>query len=99
MKPHQVVKRPLLSEKASRQKTAAEGEGAVVFFEVHGDANKVEIRKAVEDLFAVKVADVRTVNVRGKVRRVGRFIGQRSGWKKAVVTLAPGSKIEFFEGV
>lgn len=101
MKAHQVVKRPLLSEKWNRQKQIGEGESArsVVFFEVHSEANKVQVRKAVEVLFSVKVSDVRTVNVRGKVKRKGRFVGQRSDWKKAVVTLRPGSTIEFFEGV
>ena len=52
-----------------------------------------------EVLFSVKVADVRTINVRGKVKRMGRFVGQRADWKKAIVTLEPGNKIEFFEGV
>jgi len=70
-----------------------------VVFEVHQDANKIEIRRAVEALFTVKVADVRTQVVRGKVKRMGRFVGQRAGWKKAIITLQAGSKIEFFEGV
>lgn len=101
MKPHQIVKRPLLTEKGSRQKQIGEGEEArsLVFFEVHSEANKVQVRKAVEVLFSVKVADVRTINVRGKVKRMGRFVGQRADWKKAIVTLEPGNKIEFFEGV
>ena len=101
MKPHQIVKRPLLTEKGSRQKQIGEGDStrSTVFFEVHSDANKVQVRKAVEVLFSVKVADVRTINVRGKVKRMGRFVGQRSDWKKAIVTLEPGNKIEFFEGV
>jgi large subunit ribosomal protein L23 len=109
MKPHQIIKRPLMTEKNSRLNEAAgqqeAGEGAessarpTVVFEVHQDANKIEIRRAVESLFTVKVADVRTQVYRGKIKRMGRFIGQRSGWKKAIVTLEAGSKIEFFEGV
>jgi large subunit ribosomal protein L23 len=101
MKPHQIVKRPPLTEKGSRLKQIGEGDSAraTVFFEVHSEANKVEVRRAVEVLFSVKVADVRTINVRGKVKRMGRFVGQRSDWKKAIVTLEPGNKIEFFEGV
>jgi large subunit ribosomal protein L23 len=106
MKSHQIIKRPLLTEKGSHlketggQREAAEADlRSKVVFEVHQDANKIEIRRAIESLFTVKVADVRTQVVRGKVKRMGRFIGQRSGWKKAIVTLEPGSKIEFFEGV
>lgn len=107
MKPHQIIKRPLLSEKGSRLKETGGQAGAdeeslrsQVIFEVHQDANKIEIRRAIESLFAdVKVADVRTQVYRGKIKRMGRFIGQRAGWKKAIVTLEAGSKIEFFEGV
>ena len=107
MKPHQIIKRPLLTEKGSRLKETggaqagadAETVRSKVLFEVHSEANKIEIRRAVEALFSVKVADVRTQVVRGKVKRMGRFTGQRAGWKKAIVTLLPGNKIEFFEGV
>jgi len=106
MKPHQIIKRPLLSEKGARLKeTGGQREPdeetlrPKVVFEVHQDANKIEIRRAVEALFTVKVADVRTQVVRGKVKRMGRFVGQRAGWKKAIITLQAGSKIEFFEGV
>jgi large subunit ribosomal protein L23 len=63
------------------------------------DANKVEIRHAVEKLWNVSVVKVRTAVVRGKEKRMGRFIGRRPSWKRALVTLAPGQKIEFFEGV
>ena len=63
------------------------------------DANKIEIRHAVEKLFNVNVVDVHTQIVRGKEKRVGRFVGKRSNWKKAIVTLAAGQNIEFFEGV
>ena len=106
MKPHQVIKRPLLTEKGSRLKETGGAEDTTpetvrpkILFEVHSEANKIEIRKAVEALFNVKVAEVRTQVVRGKVKRMGRFVGQRAGWKKAIVTLQAGNKIEFFEGV
>jgi large subunit ribosomal protein L23 len=103
-----VIKRPLLTEKTARLRetggaasAAAEGEEIAqkVVFEVARDANKVEVRRAVESLFKVTVTDVRTLIVRGKVKRVGRFSGQRPSWKKAFVTLKPGDNIEFFEGV
>ena len=84
-----------------RRRATAEGEDYAqkVVFEVARDANKIEIRQAVEKLFKVTVTDVRTLVVRGKVKRVGRFTGQRPRWKKAFVTLKPGDNIEFFEGV
>ena len=103
-----IIKRPLLTEKSARLRetgggstAAAEGEqyAQKVLFEVARDANKIEIRTAVEQLFKVTVTDVRTLVVRGKVKRVGRFSGQRPSWKKAFVTLKPGDNIEFFEGV
>ena len=106
--PQNIIKRPLLTEKSSRLRetggaafSPAEGESYAqkVVFEVARDANKVEIRRAVEKLFKVTVQDVRTLVVRGKVKRVGRFSGQRPSWKKAFVTLRPGDNIEFFEGV
>ena len=106
--PQTVIKRPLLTEKSARLRetggaaqAAAEGEAYAqkVVFEVARDANKIDIRRAVEQLFKVTVADVRTLVVRGKVKRVGRFSGQRPSWKKAFVTLKPGDNIEFFEGV
>ena len=103
-----IIKRPLLTEKSARLRetggaafAAAEGEAYAqkVVFEVARDANKIDIRRAVEQLFKVTVSDVRTLVVRGKVKRVGRFAGQRPSWKKAFVTLKPGDNIEFFEGV
>ena len=106
--PQTVIKRPLLTEKSARlretggaQAAAAEGEAYAqkVVFEVARDANKIDIRRAVEQLFKVSVTEVRTLVVRGKVKRVGRFSGQRPSWKKAFVTLKPGDNIEFFEGV
>ena len=83
------------------RRLTAEGEAYAqqVVFEVARDANKIEIRHAVETLFKVTVTDVRTLVVRGKVKRVGRFSGRRPSWKKAFVTLKPGDNIEFFEGV
>jgi large subunit ribosomal protein L23 len=74
--------------------------GNVLAFKVHPSANKIQVRKAVEALFKVKVAAVRTENMHGKFKRVGRFAGRRSDWKKAYVTLKPGEKsIEYFEAV
>ena len=68
-------------------------------FEVQRDANKIEIKRAVETIFNVKVASVRTQQMRGKIRRQGRFVGKRSDWKKAIVTLGPDQKIELFEQI
>lgn len=103
-----VIKRPLLTEKTARLRETggaaeAQAEGneyaQKVVFEVARDANKVEIRQAVQNLFKVTVTAVRTLVVRGKEKRVGRFAGRRPSWKKAFVTLKPGDNIEFFEGV
>ncbi|RLC30842.1 MAG: 50S ribosomal protein L23 [Deltaproteobacteria bacterium] len=91
----QIVKQPHITEKATLQKTWANQ----ISFKVHKKANKIEIKHAVETLFKTKVVDVKTMNVRGKRRRVGRYFGKRPDWKKAVVTLAPGEDIELFEGV
>jgi large subunit ribosomal protein L23 len=68
-------------------------------FEVARDANKIEIKRAIEVIFNVKVDDVRTMQVRGKVKRQGRYVGRRSDWKKAVVTLKPEQKIDLFEQI
>jgi large subunit ribosomal protein L23 len=106
--PEQIIKRPLLTEKGTRLKeTGGQVEGALdtetlksqLLFEVARDANKVEIRHAVQKLWNVDVLSVRTSIVRGKEKRLGRFVGKRSNWKKAVVTIAPGQNVEFFEGV
>jgi large subunit ribosomal protein L23 len=106
--PEQIIKRPLLTEKGTRLKeTGGQQEGALdaetmksqLLFEVARDANKVEIRYAVQKLWNVDVLSVRTAIVRGKEKRLGRFVGKRSNWKKAVVTIAPGQNVEFFEGV
>ena len=90
---------------AQRDRRPADGEvdpetlKSQLLFEVARDANKIEIRHAVEKLWNVDVLSVRTAVVRGKEKRMGRYIGRRSNWKKAVVTIAPGQNIEFFEGV
>jgi large subunit ribosomal protein L23 len=92
--PRQVLIRPLMTEKTMRQKE----ELNTVAFKVRPDANKVEIRTAVESVFNVKVMAVRTSSYEGKLKRMGRFQGRRSDWKKAVVTLAAGHKIDLVEG-
>ena len=92
---YQVIKEPRITEKSNIQKEDTNQ----VTFKVHKKANKVEIRQAVETFFKIKVLDVRTMNVRGKRRRMGKTVGKKSDWKKAVVRLAPGESIEFFEGM
>lgn len=92
---YQVIKEPHITEKANIQK---EGTNQITF-KVHKKANKVEIKQAVETFFKTKVLDVRTMNVGGKRRRMGKTVGKKSDWKKAVVRLAPGENIEFFEGM
>ena len=92
---YQVIKEPHITEKANLQKEGANQ----ITFKVHKKANKVEIRQAVETFFKTKVLDVQTMNVRGKRRRMGKTVGKKSDWKKAVVRLAPGENIEFFEGM
>lgn len=97
-----VIRRPRLTEKATRLREEAARRtknGETYVFEVHAKANKVQIREAVEHAFGVTVLHVRTVNVAGKKRRYGRFVGARPSWKKAYVTLKPGSKtIDYLEG-
>jgi large subunit ribosomal protein L23 len=95
MKPTDVVRGPLITEKG----TLVNEIGRQVIFRVHPHANKIEIGRAVEQLFKVKVEKVRTSRQLGKIRRVGRHMGRRPDWKKAYVTLAEGSRIDFFEGV
>ena len=106
--PEEIIKRPLLTEKGTLLKeTGGQPDGEVdpetlksqLLFEVARDANKIEIRHAVEKLWNVDVVSVRTAVVRGKEKKVGRHVGRQSNWKKAVVTIAPGQNIEFFEGV
>ena len=91
---HDVLRRPLITEKSTLLKETQRS----LCFEVHRDATKPEIKKAVESLFGVKVADVRVANMHGKVKRQGRYVGRRPDWKKAFVVLKKGEKmIEFFE--
>jgi large subunit ribosomal protein L23 len=91
---YEVIRRPLITEKTT---TARETQNAVCF-EVHRDATKPEIKKAVESFFGVKVAEVRVARMHGKVKRQGRYFGQRPDWKKAYVVLKKGEKmIEFFD--
>jgi large subunit ribosomal protein L23 len=106
--PQSIIKRPLLTEKSTvLRETGGTGEvfgeeeeyAQKIVFEVAPDANKIEIRRAVEKLFNVDVTHVHTMVVRGKKKRVGRFVGRRPSRKKAVVTLRAGNNIEFFEGV
>ncbi len=92
--PREVLIRPLTTEKSMRLKE----DHNKVTFRVRTDANKVEIRHAVETVFNVKVADVRTAAYEGKLKRMGRHQGRRPDWKKAIVTLRPGYKIEIVEG-
>jgi len=92
---YDIVRAPLITEKG----TMVNAEGNQVVFRVRRDANKDEIRHAVESLFKVKVEKIRTLNVLGKIRRVGRNAGRRPDWKKAYVTLAAGQRIDFFENV
>jgi len=92
---YQVLKRPLITEKGTRQKEQANK----ITFEVDRCANKVMVRNAVESIFKVKVLSVKMMNVKGKERKVGRNMGRRPDWKKAIVRLGPGETIEFFEGV
>jgi large subunit ribosomal protein L23 len=92
---YDVIVRPLVTEKSTDQHERL----SAYSFVVARDANKVEIAKAIEELFDVKVRDVRTMQYRGKERRLGRYLGRRAAWKKAVVKLREGDSIEIFEGV
>ena len=92
--PHHIIRRPLITEKSTQLKEA----NRQYVFEVLEAANKVEIQSAVERLFKVKVTEVRTANVLGKLKRLGRKYGKRPDWKKAIVTLKEGDRIDFFEG-
>jgi large subunit ribosomal protein L23 len=94
MNPHQIIIRPLITEKNTNLMQFGK-----YSFEVDRNANKPEIKKAIEALFNVSVTKVHTMNVRGKRRRRGKDFGYTADWKKAIVTLAPGNTIELFEGV
>jgi large subunit ribosomal protein L23 len=90
----EIIKRPVITEKTGIQKELANQ----VTFEVDPRANRIEIRRAIETIFKVRVAAVQTMRVRGKHVRRGQIAGKRRDWKKAVVTLMPGERIDFFEG-
>ena len=92
---HDIIKRPIITEKTSIQKETHNQ----LTFEVVRRANSVEIKKAIEGIFNVNVAKIRTMQVKGKTKQRGRIVGKRRDWKKAIVTLMPGERIDFFEGV
>ncbi|UCH25296.1 MAG: 50S ribosomal protein L23 [Trueperaceae bacterium] len=94
MNPHDVILTPVLSEKA----VGAIAEGKYAFY-VHPSANRIQIKEAVEDVFEVDVVKINLQNLRGKVRRFGRFSGRRPKRKKAIVTLKPGQRIQQLEGL
>jgi large subunit ribosomal protein L23 len=95
MNVHQVIRRPLQTEKSM----IGRDELNLATFEVDLRANKLEIKHAIEELFDVQVTNVRTMRQQGKKRRVGRVVGRKPAWKMAIVELAEGHSIEFFEGV
>jgi large subunit ribosomal protein L23 len=95
MDPYSIIRIPLLTEKGHDLK---EKHNQVVF-RVDGRANKAQVKEAVEKVFKVKVKSVNVMNVQGKKKRLGRHVGKRPDWKKAVVTLQPGETIEIIEGV
>jgi large subunit ribosomal protein L23 len=92
---HEVIRRPLVTEKSN----IAREEQNIVTLAVDPRANKNDVRRAVEELFNVDVLDVHTMRMPRKTRRVGKFVGRKPEWKKAIVRLAEGQTIEFFEGV
>ena len=89
-----VIVRPVVTEK-----TTDMGENDKYVFEVASEANKAEVKQAVEKFFGVKVIDVHTLNMKGKPKRLGRHMGRRKDWKKAIVTLQSGDKIDLFDVV
>lgn len=92
---YQIVKKPLITEKGTKQKDQFNQ----IAFEVDRSANKILVKDAVESIFKVKVLSVSMMNVKGKERRLGRNVGKKADWKKAIVRLAPGENIEFFKGI
>ena len=96
MNANQIIRRPLVTEKSTLIRESSN----VIAFEVDPKANKIQVKDAVEELFKVKVAEVRLFNVRGKMKRMGRYAGKRRDWRKAYVRLREGEKSpDFFEGV
>lgn len=97
MNANQIIRRPLVTEKSTILREAGAN---VIAFEVAPEANKIQVKSAVEELFKVKVAEVRLFNVRGKMKRMGRHVGKRRDWRKAYVRLKEGEKApDFIEGV
>ncbi|MGC9194800.1 MAG: 50S ribosomal protein L23 [Syntrophobacteraceae bacterium] len=94
-KAYEILRRPLVTEKSTTEKDQRNK----LFFEVDRRANKIEIKEAVQKFFKVDVLDVATLNMSGKVKRVGRNFSKMPDWKKAVVTIKAGQRVEFFEGV
>ncbi|NLC53509.1 MAG: 50S ribosomal protein L23 [Firmicutes bacterium] len=94
MDPRDIIKKPIVTEKSTRLM-----EMNKYTFVVDRRANKIQIKEAIETIFNVRVLDVNTMQMLGKMKRMGRHEGRRPSWKKAIVTLEPGSRIEFFEGV
>ncbi len=92
---YDIIIRPVITEKTSIQKE----DFNQVSFEVDRRANRVEIQRAIEKIFKVRVAGVKTMQVKGKTKQRGRVVGKRKDWKKAIVKLMPGERIDFFEGV
>lgn len=91
---HEVIIRPLITEKTSIQKELSNQ----LSFEVDRRANRIEIKQAIESIFNVRVAAVKTMQITGKIKQRGRITGKRRDWKKAIVKLMPGERIDFFEG-
>jgi len=97
MNANQIIRRPLVTEKSTMMREAGDN---ILAFEVDTKANKIQVKKAIEELFKVKVEEVRLFNVRGKIKRMGRYQGKRRDWRKAYVRLVAGEKApDFIEGV
>ena len=94
MNPYDLIIRPLLTEKS----TALREKRNQICFQVRSDANRTEVKRAIEATLNVKVAKVNIINVEGKTKRLNRFVGKRPNWKKAIVSLKAGEKITIFEG-
>ncbi|MBI3594630.1 MAG: 50S ribosomal protein L23 [Nitrospirae bacterium] len=92
---HDIIVKPLLTEKSTLMRETLNK----VSFEVRKDANKIEIKKAVEEVLKVKVEAVNVIRIEGKKKRLGRFEGKKNNWKKAIVTLKTGEKLNLFEGL
>lgn len=93
--PRKIIKRPIITERS----TYLQGNGNKYIFEVERSANKIEVAHAVKVIFDVTVLNVRTINMKGKPKRLGAFSGRRANWKKAIVTLKEGDHIEVFDEV